>query len=112
MRSSASSPCAAGCAAGLLLAGLVLAGCAASGNSSSSPSLLDKLLPKASETNVTPPPEHEGCGTPAQCKSALKHMVDNPKRGWVGHQQPAVAYTDGTRLFAYRALRTKLTCRE
>jgi hypothetical protein len=39
-------------------------------------------------------------------------MVDNPKRGWVGQQQAAEAYTDGTRLFAYRALRTKLTCRE
>lgn len=39
-------------------------------------------------------------------------MVDNPKRGWVGQEQAPAAYTDGTRLFAYRALRTKLTCRE
>ena len=54
----------------------------------------------------------ESCGTPAQCKTALKKMVDDPKRGWVGQPQPAVAYTNGTRLFAYRALRTKLTCRE
>ena len=39
-------------------------------------------------------------------------MVDSPKRGWVGQQQAPAAYADGTRLFAYRALRTKLSCRE
>ena len=113
MRSSALPPCAAGCAASLLLAGLVLAGCAANGNSSSPPSLLDKLLPKApAESNVAPSAENESCGTPAQCRSALKKMVDSPKRGWVGQQQAPGAYTNGTRLFAYRALRTKLTCGE
>jgi hypothetical protein len=113
MRSSALPPGAAGCAASLLLAALVLAGCAASGNSSSQPSLLDKLLPKASvESDVAPSAQSEGCGTPAQCRSALKKIVDSPKRGWVGQQQAPGTYTNGTRLFAYRALRTKLTCRE
>jgi len=37
---------------------------------------------------------------------------ENPKRGWVGEHQSPAAYIDGTRLFAYRALRTKLSCRE
>lgn len=39
-------------------------------------------------------------------------MVESPQRGWVGQQQAPSAYADGTRLFAYRALRTKLSCRE
>lgn len=96
---------------------MLLAGCAASSNPDASgpPGLLDKLL-----ATTTPAPdnapahtaEHENCGTPAQCRVALKKMVDSPKRGWVGQQQAPAAYTDGTRLFAYRALRTKLSCRE
>ena len=100
-----------------LLAGLLLAGCAAAGNqdSPSTPGLLDKLLGATApaEPAAPPPsPEKESCGTPAQCRSALKKLVESPKRGWVGQQQSPGAYVDGTRLFAYRALRTKLNCRE
>lgn len=101
-----------------LLAGLLLAGCAAAGNqdSPSTPGLLDKLLgatAPAPEPIAPPPsPEKESCGTPAQCKSALKKLVESPKRGWVGQHQSPAAYIDGTRLFAYRALRAKLSCRE
>ena len=101
--------------AGLLL-GLLLAGCAAAGNSNSgtTPGLLDKLLATTVPApEPTPPPvEKESCGTTSQCKTALKKMIDSPKRGWVGQEQPPAAYTDGTRLFAYRALRAKLSCRE
>ena len=97
-----------------VLAGFLLAGCA--GNSQSpTPSLLDKLLATSTPAQETPPAptvENESCGNPAQCRSALKKLVDSPKRGWVGQQQSPAAYTDGTRLFAYRALRTKLNCRE
>jgi hypothetical protein len=39
-------------------------------------------------------------------------MIDSPDRGWIGKQQPPSAYANGTRLFAYRALRTRLTCNE
>jgi hypothetical protein len=39
-------------------------------------------------------------------------MVADPKRDWVGQPQSADGYADGTRLFAYRALRKKLTCSE
>ena len=101
-----------------LLAGLLLAGCAAAGtqDSPSTPGLLDKLLGATTPAPepVAPPPslEKESCGTPAQCKSALKKLVENPKRGWVGQHQSPAAYIDGTRLFAYRALRAKLSCRE
>ena len=97
-----------------VLAGVLLAGCTAFGNQSSSPtpSLLDKLLAKPPPENGPAVAEKDSCGTPAQCKTALKKMVNDPKRGWVGQPQPAVAYTNGTRLFAYRALRTRLSCGE
>lgn len=103
------------CAAAL--AGLALAGCAVSTPTSSHPpfGLLDQLLGKTpAEEPPPPPPPHEkhGCDTPAQCRSALKKLVDDPKRGWVGEQQAPAAYTSGTRLFAYRAVRKKLSCRE
>ncbi len=102
-------------AAAGVVAGFLLAGC--SGNSQSpTPNLLDKLLATTTPAPEPPAPapavEHESCGNPAQCRSALKKLVDSPKRGWVGQQQSPAAYTDGTRLFAYRALRTKLNCRE
>jgi hypothetical protein len=63
-----------------------------------------------------PPRPRDGdkasCGTAAQCSGVLKTMIDSPDRGWIGKPQPANAYANGTRLFAYRALRTKLTCNE
>jgi hypothetical protein len=39
-------------------------------------------------------------------------MIDDPKRDWVGQVQPPEVYANGTRLFAYRALRKKLSCTE
>ena len=95
---------------------VLLAGCALGGGDLSAPAapgFLDKML--APPSTPAPAPEAErktGCGTPVQCRSALKTMVENPKRGWVGQKLPADAYTDGTRLFAYRALRKRLNCRE
>jgi hypothetical protein len=122
MRLTASISCRPARRTATLFAGLVLAGCAgASQNSGPTPSLLDKLLATttpaqeedvASIEKAPPPAAKNSCGSPAQCKSALKKMVDNPKRGWVGQHQHPAAYTDGTRLFAYRALRAKLSCRE
>jgi hypothetical protein len=102
----------------VVCAGLLLAGCAA--NQTSTPTLLDKLLATsvsapeeaAPAAQAAPAVQKEGCGTAPQCKAALKKLVDSPKRGWVGQQQAPAAYTDGTRLFAYRALRGKLTCEE
>ena len=37
-------------------------------------------------------------------------MVENPDRSWIGKPQPPTEYANGTRLFAYRALRGQLTC--
>jgi hypothetical protein len=42
----------------------------------------------------------------------LKTMIDSPDRGWIGQRQPPDSYANGTRLFAYRALRRQLTCGE
>ncbi len=126
MRPSVSLSRLAASSAATLLAGLLLAGCASTSTTTSTTSenggstnlgsinLFEKLLGAAPPSEPPPPPVvvREGCGSPAQCKSALKKLVDNPKRGWVGEHEEPAAYTDGTRLFAYRALRTKLSCRE
>ena len=114
MRSVASQFCrTARFGAGCCLA-LMLVGCAGSTEGGHSPGLLSKMLALAPEEKETPPQaaEPQGCGSPTQCKSALKKMVESPKRGWVGQHQPPGQYVDGTRLFAYRALRAKLSCRE
>lgn len=92
--------------------GILVAGCGGQA-SLPTPSFLDKLMP----ASVPPPPpavaeKKSDCGTAAQCRSALKTMVDGKDRAWVGQKLPADAYTDGTRLFAYRALRKRLNCRE
>ena len=39
-------------------------------------------------------------------------MVADPKRDWIGQPRSPEAYANGTRLFAYRALRKTLTCNE
>lgn len=95
-----------------IVGGLLLAGCAATGgqNSNGAPGLLDNLLTSALPS--APETEKTDCGTAAQCKSALKTMIDDPNRSWVGQQQSPHVYADGTRLFAYRVLRKKLNCRE
>jgi hypothetical protein len=53
-----------------------------------------------------------GCEGAAQCRAVLKTMIDSPDRGWIGQRPPPDTYANGTRLFAYRALRKQLTCGE
>jgi hypothetical protein len=59
-----------------------------------------------------PSGEVAGCPTPEACTAQLKKLVSEPRRDWIGRPQSAEAYANGTRLFAYRALRKKLTCSE
>ena len=59
-----------------------------------------------------PQPPRGGCQGAAQCSAVLKTMIDSPDRGWIGQRQPPDVYANGTRLFAYRALRRQLTCGE
>lgn len=52
------------------------------------------------------------CSSADKCAAELKKMVKDPKRDWIGQPQSPDAYANGTRLFAYRALRKTLTCNE
>jgi hypothetical protein len=52
------------------------------------------------------------CGPDAACLSQLKSLIDDPQRSWIGKPLPPTEYARGVRLFAYRALRAQLTCRE
>jgi hypothetical protein len=96
---------------------LLLAGCT-SVDGPSSTGILDNLFaPPVAEAPPPPPPrtrevDKTACGSAAQCSGVLKTMIESPDRGWVGKQQAPHTYANGTRLFAYRALRTKLTCNE
>jgi hypothetical protein len=59
-----------------------------------------------------PQPARGSCDGAAQCSAVLKTMINSPDRGWIGQRPPPDAYANGTRLFAYRALRRRLTCGE
>jgi hypothetical protein len=39
-------------------------------------------------------------------------MVDDPNRSWIQEPASPAVYANGTRLFAYLALRRSLTCKE
>ena len=52
------------------------------------------------------------CAEGTGCVAQLKGMVTGADRGWIGRPQAPQQFADGTRLFAYRALRPKLSCRE
>jgi hypothetical protein len=50
------------------------------------------------------------CATGSECMAQLKALIDDPARSWIGKATTTAEYANGTRLFAYRALRTQLTC--
>jgi hypothetical protein len=104
------------------LAGLLLlAGC--TGPTASTSTISGGLLGQPVERTETPAPTpaahkpgvqpgSQRCTGADECKRMLQVMIESPDRGWIGQRLPADAYADGTRLFAYRALRSKLTCHE
>ena len=90
-----------------ILLGLLLSGCAAPNGFS--------LFSLGQPSEPAPPPAAEesgACASPEKCAAQLKKLVSDPKRDWIGQPQSADAYANGTRLFAYRALRKKLNCGE
>jgi hypothetical protein len=107
-----------GCVPMAGLAGLLLlAGCTSPNSQTASifgdllgPAVEEKPTPVASPAR--PQAARTGCEGAAQCSAVLKTMIDNPDRGWIGQRQPPDTYANGTRLFAYRALRRQLTCGE
>jgi hypothetical protein len=52
------------------------------------------------------------CKTDSECVLILSALINDPKRSWIGQPQSAAEYANGTRFFAYRALRSRLNCRE
>jgi hypothetical protein len=58
------------------------------------------------------PIERPNCGTGTACLARLKALIADPERRWIKEPAPSVEYANGTRLFAYRALRSKLSCAE
>ena len=69
---------------------------------------------RAQRPSATNTARREGseCSTPDQCASVLKTMVDDPSRRWMKERTSEAAYATGTRQFAYRALRSTLSCAE
>jgi hypothetical protein len=97
-----------GVCVGTLTGLLLLSGCASPGEFS----LFTGNDPSDTETASLTAATESTCQTPQQCAVQLRALVDDPKREWVGQPQSADGYADGTRLFAYRVLRKKLTCGE
>jgi hypothetical protein len=65
--------------------------------------------PQPSTPKAAAPPS---CATGSDCMVQLKAMIDDPSRSWIRRRQSPVEYSNGTRLFAYRALHDKLSCPE
>jgi hypothetical protein len=122
------------CIAGIVAVGLTLAGCAALGYGSQQ-SLKDDLSPRLTTAAIgapaptkiatvaaprrTSPPAKDGlsgssngCGSDTRCLKRLKALLDDQERKWVGQPQNPTEHVDGTRQFAYRILRAKLSCKE
>ena len=50
------------------------------------------------------------CGAGLDCVAVLRAMIDDPKQSWMLRAPTPVEFANGTRLFAYRALKTTLDC--
>jgi hypothetical protein len=87
---------------------LVICGCGAPGSGFA----LFPGMVTAEKSSSEGSRDADGCSTPEKCAAELKIMLSDPIRNWVGQQQSPDGYANGTRLFAYRSLRKKLTCDE
>jgi hypothetical protein len=90
---------------GALVCAFLLSGCSA-------PSGFSLFTSNATGEKLAAATQAETCSTPEKCSVQLKKMINDPKRDWVGQKQAPDEYSNGTRLFAYRALRRKLSCDE
>jgi hypothetical protein len=50
------------------------------------------------------------CGAGVDCLDVLRAMIDDPKQSWMMRAPTTAEFANGTRLFAYRALKTTLEC--
>ena len=91
---------------GAIMGVLLLSGCASPGDFSFFTG------DDTTRVSITRRPDRKHLPDPANMRRAVEDFGRRPKRDWVGQPQSAEGYADGTRLFAYRALRKKLTCSE
>ena len=56
--------------------------------------------------------EEGSCETADQCALLLRIMIDDPAWNWIAQRPSAAVYANGTRAFAFLALRTRMTCKE
>jgi hypothetical protein len=88
-----------------------------------SPPKLETPPPVAKPVSPTPPlPQPKAlaesdlaagsihCGAGLDCVAVLRAMIDDPKQSWMMRAPTPVEFANGTRLFAYRALKTTLEC--
>lgn len=77
--------------------------------------------PAARPTPVPPPPpkalteselekDTTRCGVGVDCLAVLRAMIADPKQSWMMRAPTPMEFSNGTRLFAYRALRKTLDC--
>lgn len=50
------------------------------------------------------------CGPGFDCVAVLRAMIDDPRQSWMMRAPTPAEFANGTRLFAYRALKTTLDC--
>jgi hypothetical protein len=50
------------------------------------------------------------CGVGSDCLAVLRAMIADPKQSWMMRAPTPAEFANGTRLFAYRALRKTLDC--
>jgi hypothetical protein len=115
--------------AGCLFTGCLLTGCAVLESWVGPPSLKDGVQSEgeASTAQATQPtkasidvsrrsppaPSSKGTGCVDQdCLDRLKALLEDRERKWIGQPQSPKEHANGTRQFAYRALRASLTCNE
>lgn len=93
----------------------VLLTCAGCAGQNPLPSFFPQLSkpPDAQDGEAMKPlPDAPACKGAEKCAAHLRKLVADPKRSWLGERQGPGAYADGTRLFAYRVLKPKLSCAE
>ncbi len=95
-----------------VVVGAVVLGLTAGCSGSALPSLFPNVKSEAEEVKAADVHVEPACKSTNACTGVLKKLVSGKDRTWVGKPLPPEGYIDGTRLFAYRALRKKLTCSE
>lgn len=72
--------------------------------------VLPPLRPQPPRAAIPKRADAPSCATGSECMVRLKAMIDDQSRDWIGKPQSPAEYANGTRLFAYRALHSQLTC--